>query len=180
LSGGGDKDARDYMEMRRSERFQKGLEDISVFAPKQTINRPRPSSPEPTCSNKDPNNKIGAFEKYTRGIGRQIMEKHGWKDGKGLGTTIVGITDALGNDGQGPSDRRGFGYYGEKLEFSSEYKKSRKRPFHEYSVEAEDRIIIGTIYDKPEDLDVSEPLKRRNAPTFIKRYEFVRGTDKTT
>jgi hypothetical protein len=166
------------MEMRRSERFQQGLEDISVFAPRKEVKRARQPSPPAPGSSSDSGAKIGSFEKYTRGIGRKILEQHGWQDGQGLGTTIIGMADALGNDGQGPSDRRGLGYYGEKIEFASESKKNHRKAFHEYSVEEDGRVVIGTIYDKPEELDISEPLKRRNAPTFIKRYEFVKGKDK--
>lgn len=164
------------MEMRRSERFQQGLEDVSVFAPKfpKVV---RPSSPSgPSTSEKE---KIGAFEKHTRGIGRKIMEKAGWVDGQGLGTTIIGMTEALGNDGLGPSDRRGLGFYGETLEFSTRTQRNKRKEFSHYFLNPDvpERIVIGTIYDKPEDLDINEPLKRRNATTFIKRYKFVKGLD---
>ena len=29
--------------------------------------------------------KVGTFEKYTKGVGRKIMEKQGWSEGRGLG-----------------------------------------------------------------------------------------------
>lgn len=175
LIGGGDKDAKDFLEMRQSERFQQGLEHISVFAP--TIQPVyRPSSPGPSTS--EGIEKIGAFEKHTRGIGRKIMERAGWKDGQGLGSTIKGISDALGNDGNEPFDRRGLGFYGEKLEFTTRSQRNKRKGFQDYRLDpdAPERIVIGTIYDKPEDLDVNEPLKRRNATTFIKRYKFIKGS----
>lgn len=157
------------MDMRRTERVQKGLETISV------IKKPT-AQPKPTSNSRirlhlggSGNGKIGEFEKYTRGIGRKVMENLGWKDGEGLGNTIKGMPDALDNDGQKPADKRGFGYHGEKIELGNQRK--RFREFKDYDIEAKDRIVIGTVYDKPEDLDVPEPLKRRNAPTFVKRYD---------
>ena len=53
--------------------------------------------------------KIGEFEDHTRGIGRKILEKQGWVDGEGLGSSVQGIADALDNEGQNPRDRTGFG-----------------------------------------------------------------------
>jgi hypothetical protein len=44
-----------------------------------------------------------------QGIGRKVLEKQGWKDGAGLGSTIVGIADALENEGQPPTCKKGFG-----------------------------------------------------------------------
>ena len=44
-----------------------------------------------------------------QGIGRKVLEKQGWKEGQGLGSTIRGIADALDNEGQVPSDKRGIG-----------------------------------------------------------------------
>jgi len=37
------------------------------------------------------------------------METQGWSEGKGLGSTIKGLADALENEGQHPRDRSGFG-----------------------------------------------------------------------
>lgn len=163
--GGGDKDAKDLMDMRRSERVRKGLETISVF--KTPLSKER-STKKISISLHTNKGKIGEFEKHTRGIGRKVMENSGWKDGEGLGKTIKGMPDALENEGQGPGDKRGFGYYGEKLDLGNPVK--RRRELKDYDLEASDRIVIGTVYDKPEDLDVPDALTRRNAPTFIKRY----------
>jgi len=44
-----------------------------------------------------------------QGFGRRVMEKQGWKDGESLGSSQVGITDALESEGQHPNCKRGFG-----------------------------------------------------------------------
>lgn len=90
--GAGDKDARDFITMRREQRSRAGTSTESVF------DKP-----------------IGRFENHTRGIGRKVMEKQGWQDGEGLGRRSAGISVALENDGQNPRDKKGFGYHGEKL-----------------------------------------------------------------
>ena len=44
-----------------------------------------------------------------QGIGRKVLTKYGWRDGKGLGSGMHGLVSALDNDGQAPSDKTGFG-----------------------------------------------------------------------
>lgn len=172
--GAGDKDAQDLINMRRSERVRMGLETVSVIKQGTQGNTSgRKKVRIQLGGNLGEKGKIGEFEKHTRGIGRKVMEMSGWKDGDGLGKTIQGLPDALYNEGQGPADKRGFGFYGEKIELGNQ--KKRRRHFKDYDIEAEDRIVIGTIYDKPEDLDIPDQLKRRNAPTFMKRYDFCKA-----
>ncbi|XP_013379646.1 G patch domain-containing protein 3 [Lingula anatina] len=144
---GGDMDARDFLAMRKETRRRNGEEDISVV-----------------------NNKIGKFERHTKGIGRTILERQGWTDGQGLGSTIRGMADALDNDGQHPKDKKGLGYHGEKL-----IRYGFKRP------RAEKQVIISTIYDNPEDTDPAEPLLRRKNPHSLKYREpvnFTKACDK--
>ena len=38
------------------------------------------------------------------------MSQQGWTEGQSLGSSQTGLVDALGNDGQKPSDKRGLGY----------------------------------------------------------------------
>jgi len=38
------------------------------------------------------------------------MTRQGWADGKGLGSKVQGMADALDGDGQKPWDKKGFGY----------------------------------------------------------------------
>ncbi|CAG2109051.1 unnamed protein product [Medioppia subpectinata] len=58
---------------------------------------------------------IGAFERHTKGFGRRIMESQGWKSGTGLGQSVSGIPEPIDDCGQMPTDKRGFGYRGERL-----------------------------------------------------------------
>ncbi|ELT87104.1 hypothetical protein CAPTEDRAFT_150255 [Capitella teleta] len=134
---GGDKDARDSVMMLRDKRRRRGISE--------ELN--------------DPTGRIGKFEKHTRGFGRQLMERHGWKDGEGLGPSVAGMKDALGSDGQKPRDKTGFGYRGEKLQRIGVRPPKRK-------VDG-DEVIISTIYDKQEDTDPPEELMRRREPHHI-------------
>ncbi|XP_036931829.1 G patch domain-containing protein 3 [Acanthopagrus latus] len=128
---GGDMDARDSVRMRYEKRLREGLEDRSGHS-----------------------QSIGSFERFTKGFGRRVMEKQGWKDGEGLGNSQIGIPDALESEGQHPNCKRGFGYHGEKLLLHS--KKARK-DFH-----------ISTVYDKPKDIDEGDTLLRRQPSTSMK------------
>ncbi|KAM4579584.1 G patch domain-containing protein 3 [Odontesthes bonariensis] len=129
---GGDMDARDYVRMRYETRLREGVEDGSGH-----------------------NQAIGSFEKFTKGFGRRLMEKQGWKDGEGLGNSQVGISEALDNEGQHPHCKRGFGYHGEKL-FLNPIKKARKD------------WVITTVYDEPKDIDRGDTLLRRQPNTSMK------------
>uniref|UniRef100_A0A3Q3WRD6 G-patch domain-containing protein n=1 Tax=Mola mola TaxID=94237 RepID=A0A3Q3WRD6_MOLML len=129
---GGDMDSRDYIRMRYERRLREGLEDAS------------------RC-----NQSIGSFEKFTKGFGRRVMEKQGWKDGEGLGHSQTGISEALENEGQHPNCKRGFGYHGEKLVLHP-VKKART-DFH-----------ISTVYDQPKNMDGGDTLLRRQHNTSMK------------
>lgn len=83
------------------------------------------------------------------------MEKQGWTDGKGLGSSQTGMPEALENEGQHPNCKRGLGYHGEKLVLYS-VKKS-KPDFH-----------ISTVYDQPKDIDGGDTLLRRQPTTSMK------------
>uniref|UniRef100_A0A6J0UTK5 G patch domain-containing protein 3 isoform X1 n=1 Tax=Pogona vitticeps TaxID=103695 RepID=A0A6J0UTK5_9SAUR len=132
---GGDKDARDLVKMRFEKRLRDGLEDGSVLG-------------QP----------VGNFEKYTKGIGRKVMEKQGWTEGLGLGSSNSGIAEALGNEGQHPKCKRGLGYHGEKLQTFIKPKKPRQGGCG----------LISTIYDEPHPEDREEELLRRQLPISLK------------
>ncbi|KAJ8290182.1 hypothetical protein GJAV_G00009670 [Gymnothorax javanicus] len=131
---GGDMDAQDYVRMRRERRLREGLEEGSI--------RQQP---------------IGSFERFTKGVGRKLMEKQGWRDGAGLGQSGAGISEALETEGQHPKCKRGFGYHGEKLSSFLPVKKPRQQ-FH-----------ISTIYDPPTETDQGDSLLRRQ-PTTSQKY----------
>ncbi|EDO41134.1 predicted protein [Nematostella vectensis] len=87
--GGGDKDAKDLLQMRLEKQWRSG-KDIDL-------------------------NQVGDFERFTRGIGGSVMRRQGWSQGQSLGSSQPGITEPVPADGQKPSSKRGLGYYGEKL-----------------------------------------------------------------
>ncbi|XP_038233711.1 G patch domain-containing protein 3 [Dermochelys coriacea] len=143
---GGDKDARDAIRMRLEQRLRDGLEDGYVSG-----------------------QQIGTFEKYTKGIGRKVLERQGWMEGRGLGSSNSGMAEALDNEGQHPKCKRGLGYHGEKLPtFSKPKKPCRDGP-----------ILISTVYDEPQPVDHGDQLLRRQLPTAMKYRQdmaFVRAT----
>ncbi|XP_041069341.1 G patch domain-containing protein 3 [Carcharodon carcharias] len=144
---GGDKDSRDYMQMRLEQRQREGIESVSVQSPR-----------------------IGGFERYTKGIGRKVMEKQGWKEGQGLGSSSSGLADALDNDGQNPKCKRGFGYHGERIQNFQPVKKACRQTKH----------LISTVYDQPEEMDQGDTLLRRQPVISMKYREdmkFVKGSE---
>ncbi|XP_077006815.1 G patch domain-containing protein 3 [Tamandua tetradactyla] len=99
---GGDKDARDSVQMRLEQRLRDGQEDGSVIE-----------------------GQVGTFERHTKGIGRKVMERQGWAEGQGLGSRCSGVPEALDGDGQHPRCKHGLGYHGEKLQPFGQLKKPR-------------------------------------------------------
>uniref|UniRef100_A0A1A7YQC1 G patch domain containing 3 n=1 Tax=Iconisemion striatum TaxID=60296 RepID=A0A1A7YQC1_9TELE len=136
---GGDMDARDYVKMRYEKRLRDGLEDGLGH-----------------------NQPIGRFERFSKGFGRRIMERQGWKDGEGLGDSQTGISEALENEGQHPNCKRGFGYHGEKLLLHPIKK-------------AKTNHLISTVYDKPKDIDKGDTLLRRQPNTSMKYRGWTPG-----
>ncbi|KAM6239746.1 G patch domain-containing protein 3 [Porphyrio hochstetteri] len=100
---GGDKDARDSVQMWLEQRRRAGLGDGSGAG-----------------------QQIGAFERHTRGFGRKVLEQQGWTEGLGLGSSNSGMAEALDNEGQNPRCKRGLGYHGEKLPTFTKGKKPRR------------------------------------------------------
>nr|XP_020038705.1 G patch domain-containing protein 3 [Castor canadensis] len=100
---GGDKDARDSVQMRLEQRRRDGQEDGSMIG-----------------------HQVGTFERHTKGIGRKVMERQGWAEGQGLGSRCSGVPEALDGDGQHPRCKRGLGYHGEKLQPFGQLKRTRR------------------------------------------------------
>ncbi|NXY09250.1 GPTC3 protein, partial [Pteruthius melanotis] len=144
--GGGDKDARDSVQMRLERRLRDGLEDGSVAE-----------------------QRLGTFERHTKGFGRKVLEQQGWTEGQGLGSRNSGMAEALDNEGQNPRCKRGLGYHGEKLPTFIRKKKPR----------GDTSVVISTIYDDPEPQDTGDQLLRRQPPTAMKYRQdmaFVRAS----
>ncbi|KAI9565010.1 hypothetical protein GHT06_008752 [Daphnia sinensis] len=149
---GGDKDARDCVEMRRSTMWRQGNVE-TVFKKPQILPQRRKSFKEYSMER----NVVGPFEKHTKGIGRRLMEKQGWRDGLGLGVAQKGIAKPIESDGQKPRERKGLGYFGERLP-----------PFRVANSSKAKSVFIATAYDSPADTDPPESLNRRNQPTTMK------------
>ncbi|XP_072465583.1 G patch domain-containing protein 3 isoform X1 [Notamacropus eugenii] len=146
FSDGGDKDARDSVQMRLEQRLRDGVEDGSAVS-----------------------HQVGTFERHTKGIGRKVMERQGWAEGQGLGSSCSGVAEALDNDGQNPRCKRGLGYHGEKLQSFGQPKRPRGTSLG----------LISTIYDEPLAQDQGDLLLRRQPPTSLKfraDMAFVRGS----
>ena len=87
-----------------------------------------------------------------------MLEKQGWKEGQGLGSWKLGMSEALHNEGQPPGDKSGFGYTGEKLQrFGLKKKPKRDEKGH-----------ISTVYDNKSDTDPQEPLLQRQGLHHLK------------
>ncbi|XP_044142105.1 G patch domain-containing protein 3 [Bufo gargarizans] len=129
--GTGDKDAKDFVKMRAETRRREGLDTAG-----QRLD-------------------LGGFERYTKGVGRKLMERQGWTDGEGLGSSGAGMPEALENEGQHPKCKYGFGYHGEKL---STFCPKQKKPRH----------YISTVYDEPQEEDMGDTLLRRQPSTTLK------------
>ena len=147
-----DEDARDSIQMRKSDRYKQGVGIKSAFNRKRGDDDGDGAGPS--------GSKIGRFEKHTKGFGRRIMESQGWKDGQGLGDPKRdGLKDALDNDGQ--TDKAGLGYRGEVVpRFVSKATPGRKR-------ESIRDVIISTTFDKPEETDPGESLMRKNPQNYL-------------
>ena len=110
---------------------------------------------------------VGPFEEHTRGIGRRLMERQGWKEGCGLGHSQKGIVKPVESEGQKPKERKGLGYYGEHLPRFGALGSQRGR-IYQQRIASEDRVIISTIFDKSGESDPGESLLQRNPTTSMK------------
>ncbi|XP_013774775.1 G patch domain-containing protein 3-like [Limulus polyphemus] len=147
--GAGDKDALDFLQMRRETRLRNGIDDDDD----ETFNT-----------------KIGFFENHTKGIGRRLMEKQGWRDGQGLGKTVIGPAEPVVDKGQNPRNKSGFGYRGEKLVRRPGSRGRKRRQFR--------NVVISTAYDNPYKTDPIEPLLRSSLPSVLSfRKEFMKSSE---
>lgn len=146
------------VEMRRSTMWRQGQMETVFKKPSKQLVRPKRTNDSNSLVSKS--KIVGPFEKHTRGIGRRLMERQGWKDGSGLGRSQKGISIPIESEGQKPKERKGLGYFGEKIPHFNKNRKSREG------------VVIATINDRPEDTDPAETLLRRNPPTSMK-YRYV-------
>ena len=167
--------------MRKSEMWRDGAMETVFKKPKSRHNRSTAIQPYP----KTVKDTVGPFEQHTRGfyffishkmvirisrfyndslltlsgIGRRLMERHGWVDGLGLGSSQKGITKPIESDGQNPKERKGLGYFGQPLPLFTPAPSVKRFT---------SGVKIATIFDRPEETDPKETLLRSNQPTFMK------------
>jgi len=159
-----DKDATDAYEMRRSDFFRDGSHTESVFHKKRKSQVKRNAGQN-----------IGSFECYTKGYGGKIMSKSGWKAGEGLGKSRHGITTPIigEEEGQGPMDKSGVGYHGEKIQFCKAPDPSKVKGYSKGGVN------ITSMYSTKSQMDPKERVDRSNPPLYMKfrdhPVKFCRG-----
>ncbi|VDM78104.1 unnamed protein product [Strongylus vulgaris] len=111
----GSKDARDAVEMREDEAKRSGKLVDSVFTKKN-----KQSCSERKRKRRNSGSDVIDIEQYTKGIGSKLLGRMGWKPGAGLGRTHQGrvhpVAVQLEEDGQIGSEKKGFGYHGEKMQ----------------------------------------------------------------
>lgn len=88
-------------------RFRSGIDNTDMFS--IGIGQKLPEQHNPTVLKNKTQHKIGAFECYSKGIGRKLLESQGWQEGQGLGRNKMGISEALTGKGQKPYNKRGLG-----------------------------------------------------------------------
>jgi len=157
-ANGGDKDAQNLIQMRREMMLRNGesehLFDDQKFTSKlnpfhRVKNNTRLKKIQP-C--------IGAFEKYTKGFGRRILEKQGWKEGESIGKRN-GLKEALdASEGKHTRDKTGLGYVGEKINKEAVIAQQK------INIQIEKRSQPHYIASKYDDNNTSDTLLRRFEP----------------
>ncbi|XP_059164402.1 G patch domain-containing protein 3-like [Physella acuta] len=154
--GSGDMDIKDFLKIRQEERFRNGIDNTDMFSigighrlPKQHNSAVFKNKTQP---------KIGAFECYSKGIGRKLLESQGWQEGQGLGRNKKGIAEALTGKGQKPYNKRGLGYVEkERVLYGVSRLKQPSNP-----------PLITTVYDDPKLTDPKVPLLQRAELSTLK------------
>ena len=195
-ANGGDKDARELLDINREAIVRNGRDDklldeasmqrSSQFNPFRRTNDKRRKKRDDDdgggggggCESKERGvGGIGSFEKYTKGFGRRQLEKQGWKDGQAVGNpSRDGLKDALdASDGKPPHDKKGLGYAGERVDRERLTQLSRLN-----RLKAERRNNTYYIATKYDDVALNQPdtLLRRVYPPV--KYNSSDSADKST
>ena len=138
-----DKDAKDIIEMNREEMVRNGS-DSKLIDDNQS------------------ENKFNPFQYgRSKNFGKEQLKKLGWKEGDKIGLRNNGLLEPLdGSDGKTPTDKRGLGYYGEKVDRNQMTQLVKSKRLNEYR---NSPYYIGSKY---ENVDKKESLLRRHDPTM--------------
>ncbi|KAG7164704.1 G patch domain-containing protein 3-like [Homarus americanus] len=179
--GAGDRDAQDSVAMLHSHKLRSGKLSHSAFT-KTGCQNERERKLKNTSSSSARSRKIGPaapppigkFEAHTLGFGRRLLEAQGWQDGQGLGKDAVGLPYALDNDGQHPHDKKGFGYYGKKLQGWGQTSATIRQQSQRPQRQQRNDIHISTVFDRPQEEDPPPPTLRTHEPTTLThRHNYV-------
>ncbi|XP_043236187.1 G patch domain-containing protein 3-like isoform X1 [Amphibalanus amphitrite] len=154
-AGHGDMDAQQSHEMRRELRLRAGQEAESAFE-RGRDRRARGRRTGDGSDSDEEMSEIGAFERHTRGFGRRVLVNLGWSEGRGLGAGEGGIAEPLPNAGQ--TDRRGFGFVGERLQRWPERKRRAESAAG----------VVTTAFSDPHQTEMEETTDASLPPTHMK------------
>ena len=158
-----DRDAVDSLDMRKSDFLRQGKHTESIFR-KTDKNQGSKRKRRFVVPDTDDGG-IGSFESSSKGFGTRIMARSGWKPGSGLGAKNQGISrPILGEEeGQGPSDKSGIGYYGEPVAVFK--KPNNVNPGLGYY---NTNVGITTSFSSEEQKSVPERYDRSNHTLYLK------------
>jgi hypothetical protein len=135
-----DKDTKDIIEMNREEMVRNGSD---LYDDEKLINKTNP------------------FIVKSKNFGKEQLKKLGWKEGDKIGLRNNGLLEPLdGSDGKKPTDKRGLGYYGVKVDRNQMTQLVNSKRLNEYR---NSPYYIGSKY---EHVDKKDSLLRRYDPTM--------------
>ncbi|CAD5121353.1 unnamed protein product [Dimorphilus gyrociliatus] len=111
-----------------------------------------------------------AFAKHRQTFPKRMLSKQGWSEGQGLGKNNQGISEALSADGQ--RNRRGLGYYGEKVIWKDNITKPSDKP--KKLKRNPETILIASAYDNLSELDKNPEGDERASHLQMKYRDGVR------
>ena len=129
---GGDQDSRQLVEMSRLDMLRAGA-GPELFEGDESLSKRVRLNPfhawPPSKTRSERTTTTGSFERYTRGVGRRVLERCGWREGEPLGLPArSGIREALDESaGKAPRDRAGVGYFGQRVDRAGLIEAGRRR-----------------------------------------------------
>lgn len=171
-----DKDMSDLVDLRRMEMLRNGEDPgdqtskLNPFHKSARHEKDRNQSKSTSSSRVSTDDaEFGSFEKHTKGLGRKLLEKTGWKKGEPLGKRkepgdLVDPLDA--STGKKPMDKTGIGYHGAKVNRDDLIRAQKRR---RESQESRNSYRIGSKFNPYFTTDNllqrdEQPIKYRQKP----------------